>query len=119
MPRKPRKRKPLTPLIIRPPAGGMYIISPAVLPPGKKPRPLSELLPEVASKMIRQHDGRDALRIFGPHHWGEELVRRHKVECKNSGRPYHRDKAIEKAADCVGLDFDTLRNWMRRSKRTR
>jgi hypothetical protein len=112
MPRKPRK--PLTPLIIRPPAGGMYIIS-----PDKKPRPLSELWPALARKMIQHHDDHDALRIFGPYHWGAELVRRYKIECKNSGRRYRRDEAIDKAADRVGLGRDTFRNWMNRSKRIR
>jgi hypothetical protein len=114
MPRKPRKaRKP--PLVIYPPGGGVYIISPL----GEKPRSLSELWPELAQKMIRQHDGRDALRTFGPYHWAEELVRRHKAECKSNGRPYSRDDAINDAADRVGLGHDKLRNWMNRSRRDR
>jgi hypothetical protein len=104
--------RPIKPLVIKTPQGGMYIIS----PPGKKPRSLSELGPELAQKMIRQHNGRDALRIFGPYHWGEELVRRYRDECKKSGRRYRREDAINDAADRVRLDRDRLTNWMNRSK---
>jgi hypothetical protein len=110
-----KARKPLPPLVIKPPGGGVYIISPL----GKKPQPLSKLAPALAREMIRQHDGHDALRIFGPYHWGAELVRRYKLECKNSGHPYRRDNAIDKAADRVKLDRNTLRNWMNRSRRDR
>jgi hypothetical protein len=91
----------------------MYIVSPAVLPLGKKPQPLSKLLPELASKMIRQYEGHDALRIFGPYHWGAELVRRYGIE---RGRRYRRDTAIKDAAARVGLHPETLKNWLNRSK---
>jgi hypothetical protein len=114
---KPRKSRKPPPLIINHPpgGGGTYIISPL----DKKPRSLSGLAPELARQMIQQHDGRDAVRIFGAYHWGAELVRRHKAECKNSGRKYSREDAINDAADRVGLGRDALRHWMNRSRRDR
>jgi hypothetical protein len=110
-----KRRKPLPPLVINATAPGVFIISPL----GKKPQPLSKLAPALARKMIRQHNGSDALRIFGPYHWGAELVRRRKEECKKNGDKYRRDDAINAAADSVGLGRDALRNWMNRSRRDR
>jgi hypothetical protein len=78
-----------------------------------------ELLPTLARNMIREHDGRNALKLFGPYHWAEELVRRYKDECKKSRRRYRRDEAINQAAARVGLEFDALRNWMNRSRSKR
>jgi hypothetical protein len=106
--------RPIKPILIKPPGGGLYIIS-----PDKKPRTLTELLPALARNLIREHDGHNALRLFGPYHWAEELVRRYKAECKNSHSEYRRDEAINKAADRVGLDPRHLRNWMNRSKTKR
>jgi hypothetical protein len=106
--------RPIKPILIKPPGGGWYIMS-----PDKKPRTLMELLPALARNMIREHDGRNALKLFGPYHWAEELVRRYKVDCKTSRRGYSRDKAINEAADAVRLDPSTLKHWLNRSKTKR
>jgi hypothetical protein len=92
---------------------GWFIVSPQ----GERPRSLSELLPELARNMIRQHSGRDAVRIFGPYHWAAELIRRKRVARKKNGGEYSRADAINQAADRVGLDRKKLRNWMNRSRR--
>jgi hypothetical protein len=116
--------RPIKPILIKTAAGGWYIIS----PPDKKPRTLMELWPTLARNMIREYNDRDwlgnrppgyALKLFGPHLWAEELVRRYKIDCKTSHRPYCREEAINKAAAAVRLDPRHLRNWMNRSKSKR
>jgi hypothetical protein len=104
--------RPIKPIVIKTPQGGWYIISPT------RKTTLSELMPEFAQKMIRQHnDFGLAVKTFGPYHWGAELVRRYKEECQKIGRRYRREEAIEKAAACMGLQPHTLHNLLKRPRR--
>jgi hypothetical protein len=74
---------------------------------------------EIARKAVRQHDNLHwALMLFGPRVCAEEVIRRHKVDCKRAGRRYSRDYAIDEAAKLVGMDRNTLANWLNRSKQT-
>jgi hypothetical protein len=75
--------------------------------------------------MVRQHDLSNdlglqfALGIFGRRICAEELFERYRDEHKQAGCRKYRDEAIDQAADRVGLDRDTLRHWINRSRSKR
>jgi hypothetical protein len=87
---------------------------------GGRPRSRENFPPSITRIAIRQHHILEwALPIFGPYRCAEEAIRRHKEECKQTGRRYERDYAIDRAAKLVGLPKQKLRNWLLRSKRIR
>jgi hypothetical protein len=73
---------------------------------------------EISRVAVRQTDDLLwALAIFGPRVSAREIIRRHRIECSQTGRKYDREYAIDQAAEMVGLDPQKLANWLNRSKR--
>jgi len=46
------------------------------------------------------------------------ILEEYKAECKKTGKPYSREKAIKKAAEALDRDENSVANWVNRSKRT-
>jgi hypothetical protein len=89
-------------------------------PSGGRPRLRENFPPSLTRRMIRQHDDLYwALLIFGPYRCAEEVIRRYKEACEQTGNTFERDYAITKAAKKVGLPKNRLRNWLLRSKKIR
>jgi hypothetical protein len=86
---------------------------------GGRPKKVHPIAPETGTKMIRRMPLQLSLMIFGPHRTAEEMMRRHKERCEETGCKYDRKYALEKAAKSVGLDQDVLDNWLRRPKQYR
>jgi hypothetical protein len=72
----------------------------------------------VARKAVWQHeDLAFALGCFGPYICAERIIKQHKMECRKSGAKYSREFAIDEAAVMVGMNRDTLANYLSRSRK--
>src|SRR5262249_34942333 len=87
--------------------------------PAGRPKLTHPIAPELAQKMIRRMPLTFAVLIFGRRPAAEEWMRRRKQRCKETGHPYDREDALNKAAKVVGMDASELNNWLRRPKHSR
>jgi hypothetical protein len=86
---------------------------------GGRPKRDHPIDPKTGAIMIRRMPFAFALMLFGPRLAGAEFIRRRKEHCKESGKKFERDIAINDAAAAVGMDPRQLTHWLNRSKNSR